>query len=88
MAVWGLDVQQVRELASMLGQKADEIDNVLTTLTAKLNGTQWTGPDSEKFRSDWSGQYTNALKQVAQGLRDTQTRASQNAADQESASNA
>ncbi|MDR2380521.1 MAG: hypothetical protein LBE08_05000 [Bifidobacteriaceae bacterium] len=88
MAVWGLDVQQVRELATLLGQKADEIDQIRAVLTTKLNATQWTGPDSEKFRADWSGQHTSSLNQVAQALRDTQQRANQNAQDQETASNA
>jgi uncharacterized protein YukE len=88
MAVWGMDVQQVRELANVLGQKAGEIDTLISTITNKLSGTQWEGPDSQKFRSDWSGQLTSALKQVAQALRDTQQRAQQNAQDQESTSNA
>ncbi|MDR1441800.1 MAG: WXG100 family type VII secretion target [Bifidobacteriaceae bacterium] len=88
MAVWGLDIEQVRQLAKDLDQKASDIDNILSTLTSRLSGTQWTGPDSEKFRSDWSGQYTSALKQVSQGLRDAAQRANQNAADQETVSNA
>jgi hypothetical protein len=83
-----MDVQQVRELASLLGKKAGEIDQLISTISSKLAGTDWRGPDAERFRSDWNGQLTTSLKNVAQNLRDTQTRATKNAADQETTSNA
>ena len=54
MAVWGLDVQQVRQLSTQLNQKAGEIEGALTTLTSKLAETQWEGPDATSFRSDWA----------------------------------
>ena len=87
MAVWGLDVQQVRTLSQQLSQKADEIESALGTLTTTLNSTQWEGPDATAFRNDWSGSHTTALKQVIQALRDASTKASQNAAAQEQTSN-
>jgi len=86
MAMWGLNVEQVKAFGNQLEQKAGDIENILTTLTSALEGTEWTGPDSERFRSDWSGQYSNALRQVAQGLKDTAQRARQNAQEQETAS--
>ncbi|KGJ79651.1 hypothetical protein GY21_04280 [Cryobacterium roopkundense] len=86
MAVWGLDVQQVRQLSTQLNTKAGDIESVLTTLTTALNSTEWTGPDATAFRGDWSGQHTAALKNVIQALRDTATKASKNAQDQETAS--
>jgi uncharacterized protein YukE len=84
--IWGMDIAQVRELASLLGQKAQEIDTLISTISSKLSSTEWKGPDSEKFRNDWSGTLTTSLKNVAQSLRDTQQRASANAQDQETAS--
>ncbi len=87
MAVWGLDVQQVRQLSSQLSQKAEEIQSALTTLTSMLANTQWEGPDATAFRNDWSGQHTSALKQVIQALQDASNKASQNASAQEQTSN-
>jgi len=87
MAVWGLDVQQVRQLSSQLNQKASDIDSILSTLTNALSNTQWEGPDATQFRSDWSGQHTAALRQVGQALRDAANKASQNASAQEQTSN-
>ena len=86
MAVWGLDVEQVRQLSSQLNQKAGDIEGVLSTLTSALGNTQWTGPDSEQFRQAWSGEYTSQLKQVVAALKDASQKASKNAQDQETAS--
>lgn len=86
MAVWGLDVQQVRQLSSQLNQKAGEIESVLSTLTSALANTQWEGPDAVSFRNEWSGQHTGALRQVANALRDAGSKAAQNAAAQETTS--
>ena len=86
MAVYGMDIEQVRSLAAQLGQKADQIDSLISEVTSKLGATDWTGPDANQFRSDWSGTLTTQLRSVAQTLRDTQQRATQNASQQEQAS--
>ncbi len=87
MAVWGLDVQQVRQLSTQLNQKASDIDSILSTLSNALNSTQWEGPDATQFRNDWSGHHTSSLRQVAQALRDAGQKAAQNATAQEQTSN-
>ena len=87
MAVWGLDVQQVRQLSTQLNQRASDIDGILSTLTNALGATQWEGPDATQFRNDWSGQHSSALRQVAQALRDAASKAQQNASAQEQTSN-
>lgn len=87
MAVWGLDVEQVRQLSSRLNSEAQSIQQILSTLTNQLNNTQWTGPDAEHFRSDWNGSHTAALKSVINALQDASSKASQNASAQEQVSN-
>lgn len=86
--IWGLDVQQVRDLATNLDREADSIDALLSKLTGLLNNTQWTGPDATQFRSDWQGAHTTALRKVGQALRDTAIQARNNANSQEQTSNA
>jgi len=86
MAVWGLDVQQVRELSSQLNGKASEIQSILSQLTSKLNSTHWTGPDADQFRNEWSGEHTASLKKVIAALNDAGRKAQANAAAQESTS--
>lgn len=87
MALWGADVQQLRTLSSQLNQKAGEVEGVLATLTNVLGSTQWEGPDAIAFRNEWSTTHTNALRQVANALRDASSKAAQNATAQESTSN-
>jgi len=88
MAVWGLDVEQVRSLSKQLNTQSQQVQQILTTLTTALQSVQWTGPDAENFRSEWSGQHTAALKAVIAALEDASQKASKNASDQESTSNA
>ena len=87
MAVWGLDVQQVRTLSKQLNTQADSIQQTLNTLTSALQGTQWSGPDAEKFRNDWSSSHTSALRNVINALQEAGQLASRNADSQEQASN-
>lgn len=84
--VWGLDVQQVRDLATNLDREADTIDQLLSRLTGVLNNTQWTGPDANQFRNDWTGTHSTSLRNVSKNIRETAARARTNAQSQEQAS--
>ena len=88
MAVWGLDVEQVRGLSKQLNTQSQQVQQILTTLTSALQNVQWTGPDAEGFRNEWSTTHTAALKQVIAALEDASQKASKNASDQEATSNA
>lgn len=83
----GMDIQAVRTLATQFQNKAGEIDSLRQQLTGQLDSTPWVGPDRDRFHSDWTGQYSNALNQVAEALREASRRATQNANEQEQASN-
>lgn len=82
----GMDIVAVRQLATQLIQRADEIEQLSSTLTGALDATAWQGPDAQQFRSDWSGQYVAQLKVVSNALRDAAQRATVNAQAQEQAS--
>lgn len=84
--VWGLDVQQVRDLGTNLDREADSIDQIISKLTGTLTNTQWTGPDATQFRNDWSSVHTAALRKVGQALRDAAQLARTNANAQEQTS--
>ena len=86
MALWGLDVEQVRQLGSQLNNQADQIQQIVSTLTNTLNNTQWTGPDAQQFHSEWNGLHVTALRNVIQALHDAGGKAIANATAQESAS--
>lgn len=86
--IWGLDVQQVRDLATNLDREADSIGQTLSKLTGILNNTQWTGPDATQFRNAWQGEHSNALRRVESALREVAQAARTNAAAQEQISQA
>lgn len=86
MAIWGADVAQLKTLGTKLQAGSQEIDNQKAMLTKVLAGTEWKGPDAEKFRNEWNGEHVAALTRVSQALQQASQQASRNAADQESAS--
>lgn len=87
MAMWGADVQQLRQLGSKLQEGASQIETQKSNLTSLLNSTNWKGPDADKFREEWSGTHTTQLTKVAEALKEASTRAKRNADQQDQASN-
>ena len=87
MAIWGADVEQLRQLGSKLQAGASEIETQKSTLTKVLSGTDWKGPDADKFRGEWDSQHASNLKKVADALREAGDRAQKNAEQQQQASN-
>ena len=86
MAIWGADVTQLKTLGTKLQAGSQEIANQKSLLTKVLAGTDWKGPDAEKFRNEWNGEHVAALTRVSQALQQAGQQATRNAADQESAS--
>jgi uncharacterized protein YukE len=78
--------EEVDALANEFGVKADEIDQIISAVSAKLGSTTWTGPDRDRFEADWNGQLTAALRNVGGSLRDAQSVAKSNAEQQRTAS--
>ena len=86
MAIWGADIAQLKNLGTKLQAGSSEIEKQKSMLTKILQGTDWKGPDADKFRSEWNGQHATALAKVAQALEEAGKQASRNATQQEEAS--
>ncbi len=84
----GMDIAAVRQLATQMRAKADEIEALMAQLTNQLGGTQWVGNDRQAFEGDWNSHHCGALKNVADALRDAAQRADTNAQQQEQTSQA
>ena len=84
--LYSMDIMAVRNFATQLNTKADEIDSISNMLTQLLDGATWTGPDATQFRSDWSGTHRAQLHQVSTALRDASQRANTNVQQQVDAS--
>ncbi len=55
MAIWGADIAQLKALGTKLQAGSSEIEKQKSQLSKALDGTDWKGPDADKFRSEWSG---------------------------------
>lgn len=86
MAIWGADVDQLRQLGGKLEHGASEIESQRNKLTNFLDQVDWRGPDADKFKDQWRGEHTSKLNQVAEALREAGNRAKQNAEQQTQAS--
>jgi hypothetical protein len=86
MAIWGADVEQLRQLGGKLEHGASEIESQRNKLTNFLDQVDWRGPDADKFKDQWRGEHTSKLKQISEALRDAGNRAKQNADQQTQAS--
>lgn len=83
MAISGLDVEQVKHLGTQLEGGANEIDQILSTLTNLLANTTWEGPDAVQFRGEWSGSHSSTLRNASNALRSASQQAHHNATAQE-----
>jgi hypothetical protein len=86
MAIWGADVQQLRDLGNKLQQGASEIETQKSNLNKVLHSTDWKGPDADKFRSEWDGNHMTQLSKVAEALKEAGQKAGRNADEQDNAS--
>jgi hypothetical protein len=86
MAVWGMDVESVKQFAAFAEQKAGTIESVITEMKSALEATEWVGPDFDRFRNEWDSQYSQQLRAAAEAMRSVSQVATQNAEQQTQAS--
>lgn len=86
-ALKGMNVEEVRGMARQLREAAEEITRIEQELTSGLEGVDWTGPDADRFRGQWSGEMVPAMQQIMNSVNDLGDTADRNAAEQESTSN-
>ncbi len=79
--------EEVDALAGEFEAKAAELEDLKSSISAKLAGTTWTGPDRDRFEADWEGALSATVTQMVQQLRGASQVASANAQEQRDASN-
>jgi len=84
----GMNVEEVRALASQLTAAATEVQGITSKLSSKLSSTTWVGNDRQTFESDWTSTHVQNLNRVVEALNHAAQSATRNAADQEGVSNA
>ena len=78
--------EEVDQLSAEFETKAGDLEHLQSLITGKLAGTTWTGPDRDRFQSDWEGQLTTSITQMVAQLRGASQLAADNAQEQRDAS--
>ena len=86
MASVGADVEQLRALAQLFGDKATSLEDVVNSINGQLHSAGWVGEDADAFKSDWDSNLTALVRNVVQSLRACNTSLNQQADEQEKAS--
>ena len=86
MASVGADVEQLRALAQLFGDKATSLEDVVSSINGQLHSAGWVGEDADAFKSDWDSNLTVLVRNVVQSLRACNTSLNQQADEQEKAS--
>ena len=73
MAQLGADVEQLDSLSKKFDAEAQMIAQATQQISAQVNSTWWKGPDADKFRNEWEGQFASQLKKIAEALRQVGT---------------
>lgn len=82
----GMNPAEVRQLASQMEQKAEEIESIKSQLTSALHSAQWTGNDAKQYRSEWDSQHVPAMTRVVESLKQAAQTAKRNADTQDQTS--
>lgn len=85
-ATKGMNVEEVRRMSGQLRDAAEEITRIEQELTSGLQEVDWTGPDADRFRGQWSGEMVPALQQIMNAVNELGDSADRNAAEQEATS--
>ena len=86
MASVGADVEQLRALAQLFGDKATSLEDVVNSINGQLHSAGWVGEDADAFKSDWDSNLTALVRNVVDSLRERNTSLNQQADEQEKAS--
>ncbi|MGZ5384306.1 MAG: WXG100 family type VII secretion target [Acidimicrobiia bacterium] len=68
MAVYGGDLAQLEGLSSQFIREIDAVDGLQSRIAGALEGTVWTGPAAQRFRSQWSQDFVPALVRLKEAL--------------------
>lgn len=73
MAQLGADPEQLDQLSKKFDTEAQQIATATQQITSQLNSVWWKGPDAEKFKNEWEGQFASQLKKISEALKQVGT---------------
>jgi WXG100 family type VII secretion target len=88
MARLGADPEQLDQLSRKFEQEAQQISQATQQISSQVQSTWWEGPDSDRFKNEWNGQYAAQLRRIAEALREVGQTVRRQAAQQRQTSSA
>ena len=86
MAMKGMDVEAGRQASQQITQGSQELEALTGRMTQVIQGFDWIGPDADRTRDTWNGDYVTQLQRVAQSLQEFSTLINNQAQEQETVS--
>lgn len=83
----GMDCEAVEDVARQIDDKAAQIDDICSQLENQMSGTSWSGPDAEKFASEWQSETRTAFQRLREVLDNQKTTLQRNAQEQREVAN-
>ena len=68
MAQLGADVEQLEMLSRKFDEESQKIEATISVIGSQIASTWWQGADADRFRGEWEGTDTVALRNVIQRL--------------------
>ncbi len=82
----GMDIAQIRSLASQMRSRAESFRSMAGDVTARLEAVEWRGPDRDRLLDEWRAGRRGALLALAAALDAAANAASRSAQAQAEAS--
>jgi uncharacterized protein YukE len=73
VAIIGGEPEQLSALKTTFDRQSALVQELTGTIRAQLDGTNWQGPNAERFRSSWRDEYEPVLRRLEQALVDAGT---------------
>jgi uncharacterized protein YukE len=87
VAYYGIETEQMDQMGRQFESKAAEIQSLVAQLGRAVDGVGWSGPDADRFKTDWQGKHATELNAVSEVLRNAAQSIRRNMQEQQSASN-
>lgn len=82
----GQDPDEVDRLGADLGAAAGTLQSLRQEVSGLMGGTTWSGPDRDRFESEWSGPTASLISRASEALEEASRAASASAQRQRVAS--
>ena len=69
MASVGADVEQLRALAQLFGDKATSLEDGVSSINGQLHSAGWVGEDADTFKADWDSNRVKVKRDATQTMR-------------------